>query len=719
MARKIGSRYTITTVLGRGTCGTVWEGEGPDGPVAVKLLREDLAADQTLIARFVQERTVLTSLQHPNVVGVRDLVVDGTDLALVMDLIRGSDLRHLLDDERALRPQTAVLIVAGVAEGLAAAHAQGIIHRDVKPENILLDRGSGSLVPRLADFGIARLVDGPRRTRATRIIGTPDYLAPEVIEGLQPGPAVDMYALGTVLFELLAGWTPFGGGHPGAVLRRHVTDKIPPLPGVPGPLAALVASCLAKGPAARLTASEFAARLRELAPMLADLPALDVPDPREGGWDVRSSARASLHGGRNPTIDPIPMRHSGIVPLVHNAEVKDEDEDTHLNLMRPIRERDEGEVRRRSGTGSYDGSALRSERADRAEGSSGGAKRPRWIAATAAALLVGGAAAAIAMGMSGGDDSGKDNKAHSQGPAGAATNVSTPPETTTRSTAVGLSFQPARDLPQLPVSIQGGPRTAVFKDSSGTTTLFVFVTGTDGTVWYLPGETSHSWLPLRGLKAGAEPAVVATSAGHLELFAIRESDGVVHQRSYADGGWSSKWVPVGTAKLHGAPGALANPDGSVVVAGVDGGRTLMTSTGTPSGSSGAYSWSDWQAVPGTGNLASGVALAPTSAPSGYTAYVPRASDGGVMAIAYTNKLWGTPVQTPLSGLPTAATTGDGASYIFVRSGGGAVKAMNANGQAGTGDLQSVLPPGATQTPDGRVAVVTAASPTKLRVSYSG
>ncbi|MEY9907043.1 serine/threonine protein kinase [Catenulispora sp. MAP12-49] len=717
MARKIGSRYTITTVLGRGTCGTVWEGEGPEGPVAVKLLREDLAADQTLIARFVQERTVLTSLQHPNVVGVHDLVVDGTDLALVMDLIRGSDLRHLLDAEHALRPQLAVLIVAGVAEGLAAAHSQGIIHRDVKPENILLDHSGGALVPRLADFGIARLVDGPRRTRATRIIGTPDYLAPEVIEGLQPGPAVDMYALGTVLFELLAGWTPFGGGHPGAVLRRHVTDKVPPLPGVPGPLAALVASCLAKGPAARLTAAEFAARMRDLAPLLEDMAPLSIPDPREGGWDVRSSARASMHGGRNPTVDPIPMRHSGIVPLVHNAEVKDEDEDTHLNLMRPIRERDQGDVRRRSGTGSYDVSELRAERTGAA--AAAGSKRPRWIAATAAALLVGGAAAAIAVGMSGGDDSGKDNKAHSQAPAGSTTStVSSPPGTSTRSTAVGLSFQPAHELPPVPVSIQGAPRTAVFKDASGTTTLFVFVTGTDDTVWYLPGENSHSWLPLHGLKTGTEPAVVATSAGHLELFAVR-SDGVVHQRSYADGGWSAKWVPIASGKVHGAPGALANADGSVVVAAVGSGKTLMTATGTPSGASGAFSWSEWQAASSAADLGPGVALASTPSTSGYTAYVPRASDDGVMAIAYANKLWGTPVQTPLSGLPTAATSGDGTSYVFVRSAGGAVKAMNGNGQAGAGGLQSVLPPGATETPDGRVAVVTAASSTKLRVSYSG
>jgi serine/threonine-protein kinase len=527
-----------------------------------------------------------------------------------------------------------------------------------------------------------------------------------------------MYALGTVLFELLAGWTPFGGGHPGAVLRRHVTDKVPPLPGVPGPLAALVASCLAKGPAARLTAAEFAARLRDLALLLEDMPPLEIPDPREGGWDVRSSARASLHGGRTPTIDPIPMRHSGIVPLVHNAEVKDEDEDTHLNLMRPIRERDQGEVRRRSGTGTYDVSEVRAERAGAASASSA-SKRPRWIAATAAALLVGGAAAAIAVGMSGGDDSGKD-KAHSQAPAGATTSpASSPPGTTTRSTAVGLSFKPARELPPLPVSIQGAPRTAVFKDSSGTATLFVFVTGSDDTVWYLPGENSHSWLPLHGLKTNTEPAVVATSTGHLELFAVR-SDGVLHHRSYADGGWSPKWSPVGGEKVHGAPGALANPDGSVVLAAVGTTKTLMTTTGTPIGGTGdGMAWSAWQPVSTAADLGSGVALAPAAASSGYTAYVPRASDDDVMAIAYANKQWATPVQTPLSGLPTAATSGDGTPYIFVRSAGGAVKAMNGNGQAGAGGLQSVLPPGATQTPDGRLAVVTAASPTKLRVSYSG
>lgn len=284
MARNIGSRYTAHQILGRGSAGTVWLGEGPDGPVAIKLLREDLAADQELVGRFVQERTALLGLDHPNVVGVRDLVVDGNDLALVMDLVRGTDVRTRLDRERRLAPEAAVAIVADVADGLAAAHAAGVVHRDVKPENILLDMqgplGPGGAHPALlTDFGVAKLIDTPRRTKATRIIGTPDYLAPEIVEGLPPRAAVDIYALATVLYELLAGFTPFGGGHPGAVLRRHVTETVVPLPGIPDELWQLVVQCLAKAPASRLRASELSARLRELLPLVAGMPPLDVDEP--------------------------------------------------------------------------------------------------------------------------------------------------------------------------------------------------------------------------------------------------------------------------------------------------------------------------------------------------------------------------------------------------------------------------------------------------------
>ncbi|MGO4429963.1 protein kinase, partial [Streptomyces sp. MCAF7] len=115
------------------------------------------------------------------------------------------------------------------------------------------------------------------------VIGTPDYLAPEIVEGLPPRASVDVYALATVLYELLAGFTPFGGGHPGAILRRHVTETVAPLPGIPDELWQLLLQCLAKAPASRLRASELAARLHELLPSLAGYPPLDIDEPDEPG----------------------------------------------------------------------------------------------------------------------------------------------------------------------------------------------------------------------------------------------------------------------------------------------------------------------------------------------------------------------------------------------------------------------------------------------------
>ncbi|MEU3983672.1 serine/threonine-protein kinase [Streptomyces sp. NPDC026672] len=334
MARKIGSRYSANQILGRGSAGTVWLGEGPDGPVAVKLLREDLASDQELVGRFVQERTALLGLEHPHIVSVRDLVVDGNDLALVMDLVRGTDLRTRLERERRLAPEAAVAIVADVADGLAAAHAAGVVHRDVKPENVLLDMqgplGPGGAHPALlTDFGVAKLIDSPKRTRATKIIGTPDYLAPEIVEGLPPRAAVDIYALATVLYELLAGFTPFGGGHPGAVLRRHVTETVVPLPGIPEELWQLIVQCLAKAPASRLRASELAARLREQLPLLAGMPPLDVDEP---DTEPGEAAPDEPEAPEEPAGETV--RRRGAVSLVPGAK-PDSNRDTHTSMRVP------------------------------------------------------------------------------------------------------------------------------------------------------------------------------------------------------------------------------------------------------------------------------------------------------------------------------------------------------------------------------------------------
>ncbi|MFC8719075.1 serine/threonine-protein kinase [Kitasatospora sp. NPDC057198] len=339
MARKIGSRYTVHQVIGRGSAGTVWLGEGPDGPVAVKLLREDLAADQVLVGRFVQERAALTGLDHPHVVGVHDMVVDGSDLALVMDLVQGSDLRTRLERDGVLSPAVAASVIADVADGLAAAHAAGIVHRDVKPENVLLDLAAppgpaGAPRARLTDFGIARLVDAPRRTRATRIIGTPDYLAPEIIEGLEPRAAVDIYATATVLYELLTGTTPFGGGHTGAVLRRHVTENVPPVEGMPDGLWRIISECLAKAPASRLRAAELASRLRELLPELAGLGPLAVPAQRGAPEEVPTPGEAVYAEADAATGGAHRRRRGPAVPLVPGPQ-PDSTRDTHTSLRRP------------------------------------------------------------------------------------------------------------------------------------------------------------------------------------------------------------------------------------------------------------------------------------------------------------------------------------------------------------------------------------------------
>jgi serine/threonine-protein kinase len=388
LARNIGSRYTAHQILGRGSAGTVWLGEGPEGPVAIKLLREDLASDQELVGRFVQERTALLGLDHPRIVGVRDLVVDGNDLALVMDLVRGTDLRTRLDRERRLAPEAATAIVADVADALAAAHAAGVVHRDVKPENILLNMEgplgpAGSHPALLTDFGVAKLIDTPRRTKATKIIGTPDYLAPEIVEGLPPRAAVDIYALATVLYELLAGFTPFGGGHPGAVLRRHVTEAVVPLPGIPDELWQLMVQCLAKAPASRLRASELAARLHDLLPLLAGMPPLDVDEPDS---EPPSEPYEDMTH-HTPEEEP---RRRGAVPLVPGAAPADSNRDTHTSMRVPAPDE-------------LAGGARGTARAPRAPGQprpgsarhKAGAVRKRRITLTVVALVV---AAAVGVG---------------------------------------------------------------------------------------------------------------------------------------------------------------------------------------------------------------------------------------------------------------------------------------------------------------------------------
>ncbi|MEV0197069.1 serine/threonine-protein kinase [Nonomuraea sp. NPDC050691] len=321
----LGSGYVLLDEIGAGGMGTVWRARHRDtgDVVAVKLLRDGLAADQDLVLRFIQERQVMRTLRHPHIVTIRDFVVEGERLALVMDLVEGGDLRKLIQRRGTLPPAEAAALLAQTAGALAAAHEIGVVHRDVKPGNVLLDRATGQV--RLTDFGVARILHGPGITQTSAVIGTPVYLAPEVADGDAATPAVDVYALGLILYELLAGRPPFVGEHPMVLIRQHAMAAPRRLPGMPDPLWAIVSACAAKDPAARPAAGAVVAALREAAPALAGLPALPPvargeapsvtseplappvpPTPSPTGPPVPSAPAPSPIGASGPAGSPVP-----------------------------------------------------------------------------------------------------------------------------------------------------------------------------------------------------------------------------------------------------------------------------------------------------------------------------------------------------------------------------------------------------------------------------
>ncbi|MFE7073020.1 serine/threonine-protein kinase [Streptomyces sp. NPDC057620] len=276
--RPVGSKYLLEEPLGRGATGTVWrasqrEAAGaeaavagqPGETVAIKVLKEELASDPDIVMRFLRERSVLLRLTHPNIVRVRDLVVEGDLLALVMDLIDGPDLHRYLRENGPFSPVAAALLTAQVADALAASHADGVVHRDLKPANVLLQQLNGQMHPMLTDFGIARLADSPGLTRTHEFVGTPAYVAPESAEGRPQTSAVDIYGAGIMLYELVTGRPPFGGGSALEVLHQHLSAEPRRPSTVPDPLWTVIERCLRKNPDERPSAENLARGLRTVA----------------------------------------------------------------------------------------------------------------------------------------------------------------------------------------------------------------------------------------------------------------------------------------------------------------------------------------------------------------------------------------------------------------------------------------------------------------------
>ncbi|GGR81022.1 MULTISPECIES: serine/threonine-protein kinase [Streptomyces] len=276
--RPVGSKYLLEEPLGRGATGTVWrarqretagaEAAVPGQPgetVAIKVLKEELASDPDIVMRFLRERSVLLRLTHPNIVRVRDLVVEGDLLALVMDLVDGPDLHRYLRENGPLTPVGAALLTAQIADALAASHADGVVHRDLKPANVLLMQQGGEMHPMLTDFGIARLADSPGLTRTHEFVGTPAYVAPESAEGRPQTSAVDVYGAGILLYELVTGRPPFAGSTALEVLHQHLSAEPRRPSTVPDPLWTVIERCLRKNPDERPSAENLARALRVVA----------------------------------------------------------------------------------------------------------------------------------------------------------------------------------------------------------------------------------------------------------------------------------------------------------------------------------------------------------------------------------------------------------------------------------------------------------------------
>lgn len=281
-------RYEIVNELGRGTMGVVYKAHDPqiDRMVALKVLRSDRVVSQDFVLRFLREAKAIGRISHPNIVTVYDVGQDHGTIYIAMEYLEGCPLNEVIKG-KTLPVDQAVEMCSQVAQALGYAHGRGITHRDIKPSNIILtpDRRI-----KLTDFGIARIEDpdAAQQTQAGDILGTPVYMAPEQVMGQRADGRTDLYALGVIVFEMVVGKRPFGGGNIAAIFRS-ITHEPPEDPMQAGrfdnrELADLILKSLSKDPADRFQTGEaMAAALNHcLAPEAHPFPEAGVPVEKRG-----------------------------------------------------------------------------------------------------------------------------------------------------------------------------------------------------------------------------------------------------------------------------------------------------------------------------------------------------------------------------------------------------------------------------------------------------
>ncbi|KND41311.1 MULTISPECIES: Stk1 family PASTA domain-containing Ser/Thr kinase [Streptomyces] len=308
-------RYRVEARIAVGGMATVYRTVDTrlDRVLALKVMHPTLAADRTFVERFIREAKSVARLSHPNVVGVYDQGTDGSYVYLAMEYVAGCTLRDVLRDRGALQPRAALDILEPVLAALGAAHRAGFVHRDMKPENVLI--GDDGRV-KVADFGLVRAVDTVTSTTGS-VLGTVSYLAPEQLEHGATDARVDVYACGVTLYEMLTGGKPHAGDSPAQVLYHALHDDVPPpsaaVPGLPYELDALVASATARNPELRpydavaLLAQTLEARAGLSEEQLDAVPPQAIAGGHDNAEDRTSVIPRSLAVSRSVGLDPGPV----------------------------------------------------------------------------------------------------------------------------------------------------------------------------------------------------------------------------------------------------------------------------------------------------------------------------------------------------------------------------------------------------------------------------
>ncbi|WP_327730145.1 Stk1 family PASTA domain-containing Ser/Thr kinase [Streptomyces sp. NBC_00487] len=305
-------RYRVEARIAVGGMATVYRTVDTrlDRVLALKVMHPTLAADRTFVERFIREAKSVARLSHPNVVGVYDQGTDGSYVYLAMEYVAGCTLRDVLRERGALQPRAALDILEPVLAALGAAHRAGFVHRDMKPENVLI--GDDGRV-KVADFGLVRAVDTVTSTTGT-VLGTVSYLAPEQLEHGTTDTRVDVYACGVMLYEMLTGGKPHSGDSPAQVLYHALHDDVPPpsalVPGLAYQLDELVASATARNPELRpydavaLLAQTLEARAGLSGEQLDAVPPQATADGHDSAEDRTSVIPRSLSVSRSVATDP-------------------------------------------------------------------------------------------------------------------------------------------------------------------------------------------------------------------------------------------------------------------------------------------------------------------------------------------------------------------------------------------------------------------------------